>query len=64
VNTAAFWFLLNLSFFTKKGENSAQRFFVLSDYSDLASDVVDFRVQKDYNLLISILIGGLEVCTN
>jgi len=44
----------------RKGETGAERFSVLSGYSDLASDVVvDFRVQKDYTALVSILIGGL-----
>jgi len=38
-----------LFFNERKGEAGAERFSILSGYSDLASDVVvDFRVQKDY----------------
>jgi hypothetical protein len=50
-------------FHERKGETGAESFSVLSGYSDLASDVVDFRVQKDCKSLVLILIGGLYVCT-
>jgi hypothetical protein len=51
VNTADFWFvpIFFLFIHERKGETGAERFSVLSGYSDLATEVVvDFKVQKDY----------------
>lgn len=65
MNTANFWFFWNLySFFQeRKGEKGAELFSVVSGYSDVANDVVDVRVQKDYNSLGLMLIEGLDVFT-